>query len=494
MIRLPPARTLVQGAIAVAGLALVVILAANIIAFITSRNQLPPHTRLADVDISRLTTDQAISKTLTALQQPVALKYQDNIIPLQPESVGFQMNEVVARLQLEQIIRRQQGLDKLPAFVFGQQISATHLSTPYQYSESKLQSVLTDIARQYDRTANASVPDISSLRVTPGQDGAALSLDEAPAVVLSALASGLTRTVELPVDVIPRDTVSVRSLEPLVRERLKEFSAVEGNIAGVFIKDLKTGDELAIDADVAFSAPGWLKLASMFEAIRASGEPTPQQLLDHLSTIAAQGDISATNNLLQQLGGGDAQGAIDQMNATLNKLGLRSTFLAQPFGQPTTPPTFITPANSRGDINASPDPNAQSTPAEAGVLLETIRQCREGGGALPLVFPDQFNANKCGQLLQAIGQNKVDGLIAAGSGSSTVVERQSWDEKNHGSAALVLSPDREYVIAVMLHGKDNLNWPQTSSIIADIARLTYALFNEEVPPAVAPLGGPPASP
>jgi hypothetical protein len=440
-----------------------------------------------------LTTDEAIGKTVAALQAPVTLSYLGRPLELLPDQTDFRLNEVVARLQLDALIDGQQGLDKLPAFMLRQYIGPTHLATPYQYSEAKLQDMLNAIAQQNNREARPTTPDLASAKVAGRQEGTALNRGEATDLILAAMASGISRTVDLPVDVIPLDDASVKALEPLVQARLQGFNAVGGNVAGVFIKDLRTGAELALNGDVAFSAQGWLKVPIILEAYYASTTPISDALRTQLVQTSAQGSDIAANEVLRLLGDGDAQRGLDQLNTTLHKLGLRNTFLAQPFGQPTAPPTFITPANSRGDISASPQATAQSTVADMGVLLEMIGQCRAGSGALGLALGEAMTTEKCAAMLEVVGENKDSALIKAGSGDAIVLHRQSWDDNNHGDIALVRSPAGDYVIAIMLHGGDKLDWANTAPIISDISRLAYGFFNESLPPST-PAPATPSSP
>ena len=483
-------RAVLENAAVILALLVVAVLLANVIAFVASRDRLPPETRLGDMDVGGLTVDEAIEATVARLREPVVLRYGDQSELLRPEAIGFQVNELVARLQLEALIAGQQGLDKLPAFVLRQTGVPARIPLPYQYSDPQLRAVLGELAARYNREARPPALDLAAGTVTPAQTGALLNLGEAAGAVLTAMSSVASRTVDLPVDILPLDAAGVRLLEPAVLERLRPFTDRPGNLAGVFIKDLRSGEELVINGDVAFSGAGWLKLALVVEAYRAHALPIPQALREKLGGALAGGPAEI-NEVLRMLGDGDAQLGADRVNAALQKLGLRNTFLAQPPGEAVRPPSVVTPANARSDLKADPDPNAQSTVAEVGVLLEMIEQCRSGAGAMLLAFDGAFSAAECDDMLALIAQNAFAGLIAAGSGQGTVFHRQAWDERNHGDAALVRSPGGEYLIVVMLHGQGQLDWGETSAIIADVARLAYGFFNQEMPPAPPPLAGPP---
>lgn len=475
------------GIVAAAVLALTLL--GNLIAFATSRDRLPRETYLADIDVSGATIDEAVSRVRRALEGPVSLRYQTVSITLSPAQIDFKLNEIVVRLLLEDILKRNQGFDQFFSFMLGQ-ATPTRVSPPYQYSESKLQDYLLGLAAQYDQPATPPTADPGTLNLRPGADGFALNLAEARSRLLAALSSGVSRLVDLPVDVAPMTDVGMQVLGDLISARVSGFTA-GGNVAGVFVKDLGSGREFSLNGDVAFSAAGWLKLALVIEAYRAAGEVSPQ-LNDRLVSIVVEGSSLNANEMLRELGQGDANLGVDALNAFLKKLGLLNTFLAQPFDQRTIPPTFITPANSRADVTASPDPAAQSTPVDVGLLLEMLDQCRANSGALLLAFPQEITASKCEQALALLGRNRLNGLLEAGSGGSPVISRQSWDANNHGVAGLVRSPGGDYIVVVMLHGSSPLNWADTSLIIADIARAAYSFFNNgQAPPPAQPMTAPP---
>jgi hypothetical protein len=483
-------REAIKTALIILGGILVIFLLANIVSFLTTRNRLPHNSYLGDVDISGMSINEAISRTVRSLDEPVALRYQGDITQLTPGQVEFQVNDVVARLQLEKVLRSQQGLDKLPDYMLRRTVNS-RTPTPYQYSEAKLDEFLRQIAQAHDQAAKPAQPDLNTLTLSLGQDGMALNMDESRKLVLNALASSNARVIDLPVDVAPGGNTTLQALGELIKARLAPFVGA-GNVAGVFVKDLKSGQEFSINADVAFSGRGWLKLAVLVEAFRSAGETASPQWVTTLTTMITDGNANTSNDVLRTLGNGDAQAGVTQLNATLKRMGLVSTFLAQPFDDPGKPPQFITPGNARTDANASPDPAVQATPAEMGALFEMLNQCTRKTGPLPLLFAKEFTPAKCEQVLNTIGQNKANILILAGSPGATVMHRQSWDANNHGDAALVSTPGGVYVLSIMLHSNNTLNWSDTSLMISDIARATYGFYNKgQVPPPVAAMNAAP---
>jgi hypothetical protein len=484
----PRARTILENTAVIVGMGLIVLLIGNVISFATSRNVLPPETRLGDVDVTGLTIDDAISKTVTALNMTVTMRYGGEEIALNPAAVDFRLNRVVAELQLREVIDAQQGIGQLPAFMLRQHIRNNDLPLPYLYAEPKLQAELDGIAQRIDREPRPPQPDVNTGAVAAGGDGQLLNRADATTKILGALSSSIARRVDLPVDVVPLGAASVKTIEPQIAERLSAFTGAEGNIAGVFIKDLQTGEELSINGDVAFSGAGWARLAVATEGARMNAADAAA-----LVAIAGAGDMNAINPVLQTLGNGDLQLGVDAVNAMLNRLGLRNTFLAQQFFSSVRPPSIVTPANSRGDINASPDPNAQSTVADAGVLMEMLWQCSNGEGAMLLAMGDEnpFTADTCKAVLDAVASSPFNGLIKAGSGNAQVIQRLNWDPNNHGATALVQAGDRSYIVSVLLHSPGALDWANTSPIITDIARIANGFFSGQMPAPVPPLTSPP---
>ena len=493
MKRRPTLRSALKPVLAIAGVAILIYIGAQVITFLNMRDRLPRNTFFADMDVSGQTVTDAISKTESALNAPIVLELQSQRIPLSPAEIDFRLDEPASQAQLDDIVEANSSLTQLPQLLLRQPLSPTRVGAVMSFSAPKLDAFLNNLAKNIDKAPEAAAPNLDAPQVAQAQPGLALNMDESRQLILNALTSTVSRTVTLPTDVLPVDTLSVKSLEAAIQKRLNAFIATPGNVAGVFIKDMRTGEELGINTDVAFSGQGWLKLALVVETYRLTQEPIPPQIAQQLDAIALQGSNATANDLLRTLGQGDAQIGINQLNDTLRKLGLLSTYLAQPFGQDGLSATFVTPANARTDAPpTSPDPNAQTTLAQMGALLETIEQFRNGVGALPLAFEGAFSPSKCTDILDLLSRNRINALIEAGSPGASVAHRQSWDQLNHGDAALVRSAGRTYIIVVMLHGAQPLNWADTSVVIADIARLSYALFNNQMPPAVTGITSGPA--
>lgn len=472
-----------------AGVALAFGFLVGIVTFGRTRNLLPRNVYIGAVNVGGLTIDQAITRTVSALNEPVILRFKNQVVPMEPEKIDFVVNDAVARVALQQLIAKQQPVAMFPGWlgeqVSGRQPTRTQLDVPFNYSEFKLSTFIAGVSQQISK---AIVPATTANgALVAAQDGLALDASETARLVLRALESPNDRLVDLPVDILPADGHSIKALSLVLAATLKSFDDTPGNVSAVYLKDLQTGEEVAINADLSFSSGGWLRLAVALEATRSVDPASRSALQSQLTGALISGSDSAANELLRAIGVGSIETGINQTNAVLHKLGLLSTFISAPWGAAADPVTFMTPGNARSEVaGVRLSPQAQATPSEIGLILETIDQCaRSGSGALAVVFTNNIARQQCEALLSTVSQNPANTLLGAGSGA-TVLHRQSWTDDTHADAALVRSPGGAYIIVVALHGK-SLAWNTSATLFTTLARLTYQYFNDgKTPPAVNP--------
>ena len=152
--------------------------------------------------------------------------------------------------------------------------------------------------------------------------------------------------------------------------------------------------------------------------------------------------------------------------------------MATPYEEVIIPPTIVTPANSRTDITTKPDPYMQTTPLDAGLLLEMIYQCSHGGGALMVAYPGDLAIDECNQMIEWMSTNRIDSLVEAGVPVGTrVAHKHGFTGDTHADAALVFSPGGDFVLVVFLYHPQWLEWEESAPLIADIATATYNYFN-----------------
>jgi hypothetical protein len=292
----------------------------------------------------------------------------------------------------------------------------------------------------------------------------------------SALVSADTETAELVVESQEAPLMDIELLRQLLETRLDDQPDF---IPGIFVKDLQTGDELMINAEVAYSGLSVLKIAVLEEAYRSLDQPPSVETAKLISeTMTESGNFTANLLLRDVIDDGDSHEAAEKLTASMNRLGLQNTFMAAPYDEKDVAATITTPANSRTDISTDPDPFIQTTPLDIGVLLEMIYQCSHSGGALMLTYPETLTADECQEMLKWMSQNRIDNLIEGGVPAGTeVAHKHGWISDTHADAGLVFTPGGDYVLVIFLHGPEWLQWEESAALIADISSAAYNYFN-----------------
>ena len=101
-----------------------------------------------------------------------------------------------------------------------------------------------------------------------GEAGIEVDLDASLGDVTSALYRPTDREAFLTLRTVAPDRPGLNLLARLIVNSTQEFEQVNGGLASIFIMDLETGDEIALNADTAMSGMGLLKTAIALEAFR----------------------------------------------------------------------------------------------------------------------------------------------------------------------------------------------------------------------------------
>jgi beta-lactamase class A len=344
------------------------------------------------------------------------------------------------------------------------------------FSEQRLTRFLDRVAYQYDRLPQAPVALPAVLDFRLGQPGSTLNVAASRSLLASALVSAGTRGAELVVESQPAPQGDIGLLGQLLETR---FDGQPGLVPGIFVKDLSTGDELMINAEVAYAGLSVLKIAVLEEAYRSLDQPPDVETRKLISeTMTESGNFTANLLLRDVVGDGDTYAAVERLTASMHRLGLGNTFMAAPYDEKDLGVTITTTANARTDTSTGPDPFIQTTPLDIGLLLEMVYQCSHGGGALMLTYPDAVTADECQAMIEWMSQNPIDSLIEAGVPDEIeVAHKHGWISDTHADAGLVFTEGCDYVLAIFLHRPEWLPWEESAALIADISTATYRYFN-----------------
>jgi beta-lactamase class A len=446
--------------------------------------RMPRGWMVAGASVSEQTPQQAIFKLQAAFSQTVTLHYRSETLSLSPDEVDFSLNEPATLKALNDArVEVAGGTQGFLHYLTRHSVPPRDILPTTTYSEEKLRAFLTRVSERYDQTPTPPTPLVDELRFVPGQPGNELDISASVPDIAAALRSTQRREATLVVKTIPPVAPRLKQLQDLLNAYLKrKFTMGQ---AGVFIKDLQTGEEIGLNENVAFSGLGLLKLPILTETYRRlNGMPDDATLQLITQTAANEAGNAAANTLLQRLGDGDVYAGADRIYASMRYVGLLSTFIAVPYDQNATPAAVVTPANSRSDVFTNPDPRMQTTPQDTGLLLEMIYLCARGGGTLSVAYPGAFTPQKCTQLLDLLSQGALTDpnggaqmFIRAGLPAGTrVANKWGFDNETRVNAGIVFTSNGDFVLVILLQQANWGDWQRASPTMADVTKATVNYF------------------
>lgn len=264
------------------------------------------------------------------------------------------------------------------------------------------------------------------------------------------------------------------------------FAPEEDTFGSVFLLDLETGNSISLGRDIAYSGMSLIKIPILAAYYRFLNQPPDARQAEIIAnTMICSGNHTA-NAMLAEIGGGDPYTGTERVNDLLTTLGLSNTFIVAPFklgDEPVDDRPVSTLTTSADQTKSAPDPYNQVTPEDLGWLLGAIYQCAANEtGPLMDRFSGEFTGDECRQMLLAMSRNKINVLTEAGVPDNTqVAHKHGWIDDTHGDAAVVFTPGGNYVLTMILHGREWLPYEQSWPVMAEIARMTYNAFNPSQP-------------
>jgi hypothetical protein len=466
--------------IIVAVACVVIFVAWAFLGYSDSLRTLPAEMTISDLPVGGRTREEALNAVEVALATPLELLYQDDVILLPRDTVGFRYDVERSTVGIDAAVEYRRGLDGFVAYVLRSEAEPIDVPVMVSFSRERLEGFLARIADEHDRPPDQAGVVAGENTFRAGEPGYELDVQASLDKVAAALASASAGQTELVLRYQPAAPTSLRSLGGLIRTLLDGHGAI---VPGVFVKDLRTGHELSINGEVAFSAPGVIHVAVAEEAYRALEQSPDTQTSALLSSTVSADGAEAANELVRDvIGSGDFGIGAETLSWSMQYLGLANTFMTAPYGAQGQAASVVTPANSRTDITTNPDRAVQTTPQDIGLFLEMLYQCGEGGGALLAAYRGQLTPEACEEIISWMTANQTDSLIGAGVPEGTRVARKSgWTGDTHADAAIVFSQGADFVLTIFLHHPDYLDWEQSAPLFADIAAATHSFFSPTSP-------------
>jgi beta-lactamase class A len=466
--------TAIIGVICSAGL-----LVFNLVSYSAERERMPAGMIIAEVPVGRLTREEAQAELARVYSTPIELHYRDSIFALDPAQISFRLDTEVMLSRADTYRTESSFWTGFWNYLWSQPGKTVKVDLSAEYSQDQLRQYLTDVAARYDSPPSAGQGDSVALTFNNGQPGFSLDVDSSMAVVDFALRQPTNRRVALTIieDNTARPTMT--QLESVVQAYLqnKQFNG----IASIVVIDTKTGQELNLHGEVAFTGMSVMKIPIVTMTYWKWDTDPPEELIASISEALLESSNFNANLLLRDLSGAESelQGA-KLLTQNMQALGLKNTFMAKAFDQETPVDPILTPANQRTDFNTDPDPYIQTTADDIASLLLMLHECAStGGGPLAVVFPGRLTQGECQTILSFMAQNQtgvqIDGGVPEGI---KVAHKEGLSDNAYGDAAVVFSPATDYIIVEYIWTPEYLNWEYGQPLMADISRAVYNYFNE----------------
>jgi beta-lactamase class A len=455
----------------------------------------PAGAQIGGVSIAYLNYNSAQQRLREAYGIPVELRYDDNVIHMQPEDAGFtlHMNAMLQEAGAQKIAPP--FLAGFWNFLWNRMPQAASVPLQADISEERLRLYLQqEICARYDAPAVAPVPSPGMTSFKPGVIGRQVDLDAAVPLIEAALRSPNKRVVKLPIETVEPPPPLMENLKVLIRQTI-DLARYDG-LTEIYILDLETREELSfaylppdeLPTGIAFNGASAIKIPIMISILRRQPEPPADDIDQLMQLMIKQSENTAADALMARVL--DRNLGPIYITDDLQRMGFENTFLAGNFyiGAPLLR-RYRTPANTRTDISTDPDVYNQTTPVDMGMLLDDIYQCaNHGGGSLPLIFPAEITQVKCQRMINYLALNRISLLIQAGLPEGTrLATKHGWiieyDGLLHaiGDMGIVFSPGSDYVMVIFLYRKVGLIFDPVNVMVSDISHATYSYFNPPTP-------------
>ncbi|MFN2286691.1 MAG: serine hydrolase [Anaerolineae bacterium] len=449
----------------------------------SSQTMLPPGLIINGLPMGGMTREQALEAIDQAYTRPITVYYASKLTPLLlPEMVELSVDLETTTQNLDAVLGTRGSIQGFITYLADRLLQrepeTQEVVAVVNYSRERVDAFLARTAQKYDQPPQKPVLLSEAGTFRPPQDGTTLDIDASlPPLIKAILAAApQDREVHLVVDIEPAPEASSDILREALNAALADFTGV----AGIFAKDLRRGREFCYNCDVAFSGAGTLKIAIALETYATLDAAPNTEMTRQLNTLFAEGDNTAANQLITQIGSGDAYSGALRVTDMLWGLGLQNTFIAVPYdvSETSIPPEIADLATSRTALNTDPDPARQTTPIDMGLLMEGLYYGAQDGGFLRAVYPQKITAAECQDILTGLTQYTINPLLAAGMPVGTrVAHKHGWAGAAHADVALVYGPQADFVLTAFLYQPAWLVWDESAPTFATIGQLVYRFYN-----------------
>lgn len=466
-----------------------------------NRDLLQTDITVADIPVTGLTLQEAMSTIESIYTQPIELEYRGSLIQLAPAAIGFRVNTDQLRSEIQSKLANTDNYwGDFWNYLWRRSADPIEIPLNASLSEADLRNFLIDLSARYDQVPNAGRFDLTTMTFGAGAAGTKLDVEQSLTLIKAALYKPQGRTVTL----ASTDEPAAKPNMATLQEGIQTYLAAQGyvsdginSLTSVMVIDLESGEEMAINADIAYSAVSTIKIPILITVMSFYDFAIPNDIKWLMgSSILCSGN-DASNLLMQVAGGNSMANGLRRVIATVQALGAKNTFInANIFVDPKAAPVVVErpKTNPNPNFNARPDPNSQTTAEDMASLMQAIYDCAEYNSGLRAAFPDNFTQTECQQMIELMSGNVIGRLIELGVPDGTrVAHKNGWggtraSGANVGDAAIIYSPQRTYIIVAYVWeaqaNPDGLGTLKAWETIEGVSRITYNFFNGERPVSV----------
>ncbi|MEA4811963.1 MAG: serine hydrolase [Anaerolineaceae bacterium] len=461
------------------------------------RAAMPSGLKIAGINVGGLSPQNAADRLNQIYLSPIELLVGKSRVQVKPAIIGYQLkldNMLAAADKQRSNLSFWVGFWR---FLWNLPISSEDIPLQYELDKNRVVSFLqNEIAPRYEQQAQTALPVPGVAAFNTNQGGTRIDPEKSLARIETAINSISNRVAVLEIVETAAHKPSFGALEYSMKAIIDE-SAYDGMIE-IYLKDLQNGNLIHFTrrrneientpVDVAYSSWSTIKIPILVSTFARQDPPYPQELLDDIAKMIEQSDNSASD-IVAQVGVDKIRGPL-AISEDMFALGLQNTFWAGYFklGSPLLQ-AYKTPANERTDINTRPDPYAQTTPADLGMLLEDLYYCDKNyGGAFPIVFDGKISQQECRLMIDYLSKDNIGQLIQAGVPANTVVaHKHGWaveivDGYIHTMAdsGIVYTKGGDYVLSIFAYHPVQAIFDVANALFADLASASYNYYNLEL--------------
>lgn len=468
---------------------------------------IPPGVYLGGLELSGVKETAEIREHIDRIyQSPVDVRFGSARMVLQPTDIDFRVDVDQMVAEAGQYLEGVEFMDIAVREALGFAQQRRDVPVRFMLNHEKLRAWLTEVAAEQDHDPTPPMLMIPSPRWTngnmtgtdlppgyvgvssrdwtwvEGKPGQVLDVEASIPLIVDALtAEGDDRFARLALVETPPPTSTMADLAREIEAYLRNFPG----FGAAYVRDLTTGEEAWVDADVSFSGMSTLKIgiaaAIMHKLPNGIAEDDEQAVLVGQWVDYALGESNnhAANQLLSFLGDGSEEVGTARFTTLMRELGMQSTYMQSGYDAMVQRAQIPTPGNQRTDWNTNPDSNLQSTPAEMGKILSAIYECTQGRGLLIETFGDRITPDECVAILFYMSHDEFQEMVWGGlprPEAAWIVHKHGFAYESHSDVALVWGPTGPYVISIFLHSKGWLNWFSSNATMKTISRITWNYF------------------